>query len=70
MAFGVAGIVIVLLIFGLAFAIGMAKSEFVARLRTSGPRVKRWGGIILIIVGLWSITIGIWADFFAQFFPV
>lgn len=58
------------LIFGLAFAIGMAKSEFVTRLRAGAPQVKRWGGIILIIVGLWSLTIGIWADFFAQFFPV
>lgn len=69
-AFGVAGLVIVLLIFGLAIAIGTAQTEFITRLRAEAPQVKRWGGFILIIVGLWTIAIGIWAQFFSQFFPV
>jgi len=62
--------VIVLLIFGLAIAIGMAQNEFVTKLRAEAPQVKRWGGVILMIVGLWTIAIGIWAEFFSQFFPV
>lgn len=61
---------IVLLLFGLAIAIGLAQDEFIAKLRAEAPQVKRWGGVILIIVGLWTITIGIWAAFFSQFFPV
>lgn len=61
---------IVLLIFGLAIAIGMARNEFVTKLRAEAPQVKRWGGVVLIIVGLWTVAIGIWAEFFSQFFPV
>ncbi len=61
---------IVLLIFGLTLAIGLAQEQFLVRLRAEAPRVKRWGGVILLIVGLWTIAIGIWAEFFSQFFPV
>lgn len=61
---------IVLLIFGLAIAIGTAQNELVAKLRAEAQQVKRWGGVILIIVGLWTVAIGIWAEFFSQFFPV
>jgi cytochrome c biogenesis protein CcdA len=66
----VAGLMIVLLLFGLAIAIGLAQDTFVAKLRAEAPRVKRWGGVILVVVGLWTITIGIWAEFFSRFFPV
>lgn len=59
-----------LLIFGLALAIGLAQEQFITRLRAEAPRVTRWGGVILLIVGLWTIAIGIWAEFFSQFFPV
>jgi len=61
---------IVLLIFGLAITIGLAQNEFVTKLRAEAPQVKRWGGVILIVVGLWTIAIGIWAEFFSRFFPV
>ncbi len=61
---------IVLLMFGLALAIGLAQEGFVARLRAETSHVKRWGGVILIVVGLWTLAIGIWAEFFSQFFPV
>ncbi len=61
---------IVLLMFGLALAIGLAQEGLVAKLRSEAPQVKRWGGVVLLIVGAWTITIGIWAEFFSQFFPV
>lgn len=61
---------IVLLLFGLAIAIGLAQDEFVAKLRAESAHVKRWGGVVLLIVGAWTITISIWAEFFASFFPV
>jgi hypothetical protein len=32
--------------------------------------VKRWGGWVLILVGLWLMALGIWAGFFASLFPV
>lgn len=61
---------IVLLLFGLAIAIGLAQDEFVAKLRAETSHVKRWGGVILMVVGVWTIAISIWARFFSQFFPV
>lgn len=61
---------IVLLLFGLAIAIGLAQDELIAKLRAETSHVKRWGGVILMVVGVWTITISIWARFFSQFFPV
>lgn len=69
-AFGVASLVIVLLMLGLAVAIGLAQDELVARIRAHTQQVKRLSGGILIVVGLWTLAIGIWAESFAQIFPV
>ncbi|MGH2562537.1 MAG: hypothetical protein ACRDJH_26045 [Thermomicrobiales bacterium] len=69
-AFVVAALIIVLLLFGLAMAIGTAQEQVVATLRASTAQVKRWGGWILILVGVWSIALAIWADWFARIFPV
>lgn len=65
-----AGLVIVLLVFGLAVAIGRAQEAFVAKLRAEATHVKRWGGAILLVVGAWTIAIGVWASYFSRFFPV
>ncbi|HEX6384954.1 MAG TPA: hypothetical protein VF177_09820 [Anaerolineae bacterium] len=56
--------------FILAAAIAFAQEQFVSVLRASTSQVKKWGGRILVLVGLWLIVLSIWADFFAQFFPV
>jgi len=32
--------------------------------------VKRWGGHVLITLGLWFIALAVFADFFAELFPV
>lgn len=61
---------IALLMFILAVAIAFAQEQFVGVLRAGTTEVKKWGGRILILVGVWLVVIGIWADFFAQFFPV
>ena len=61
---------IMLLIFILAVAIATAQERFVSTLRAGVGQVKQWGGRLLILVGLWLIALSIWADFFAQFFPV
>lgn len=55
---------------GLALAIGLAQEQAIAKLRAETRQVKRWGGVILLIVGLWTIALGVWAEFFARFFPV
>ncbi len=61
---------IVLLLFGLALAVGTAQQRVVATLQAGTAQVKRWGGAILLLVGLWTIALAIWADAFAEIFPV
>lgn len=39
-------------------------------LQTGDVAVKRWGGRILIAVGLWLVVLSVGANVFAQFFPV
>ncbi|MBX6341590.1 MAG: hypothetical protein IRY97_03960 [Thermomicrobiaceae bacterium] len=58
------------MLFGLALAIGVAQESLVARLRAAAPRVRRWGGVVLLVVGLWTLALGAFADFFARRFPV
>ncbi|MGQ0702883.1 MAG: hypothetical protein ACT4PM_07090 [Gemmatimonadales bacterium] len=69
-AFGVAALVIVLLLFTLSLAVAGAQERLVARLRSRVAQMKRWGGVILVIVGLWLIGLTVFADFFAGIFPV
>lgn len=56
--------------FTLALLLASAREQLVDRIQHGAPTVKRWGGRILIIVGAWFITLGIFADFFADIFPV
>lgn len=69
-AFGTAGLVIVLLLFGLAAAVATAQERVVSTLQAGVTQIKRWGGVILIAVGLWTLASAVWADEFARLFPV
>lgn len=69
-AFMAAAVVMVLLMFGLSLAIATAQEQIVGVLRANVTQVKRWGGLILILIGLWLVALGIWANAFAQIFPV
>lgn len=70
MAFATAGLVIVLLLFGLAAAIALAQKQVITTLQTSVGNVKRWGGWVLIGIGLWTLSLAIWAEQFSHIFPV
>lgn len=70
LAFATAGIVIVLLLFGLAAAVATAQERVVSTLQAGVLQIKRWGGVILIAVGLWTLVSAIWAEEFARLFPV
>lgn len=70
MAFVTAAVVMVLLMFGLSLVIATAQEHIVDMLRANVTQVKRWGGAILILIGLWLIVLGIWANMFAHIFPV
>jgi hypothetical protein len=70
MAFVTAAVVMVLLMFSLSLLIATAQEQIVGALRANVTQVKRWGGVILMFIGLWLIALGIWAKAFAQIFPV
>ena len=65
-----AGLVLVVMFVGLSFVIGSAQEQTLKRLQAGSAQVKRWGGWILVAVGTWFVILAIWADFFAQVFPV
>lgn len=69
-AFTVTAGVIVALLFALAAAIEGAQEEALERLEASAPGIKRWGGWILVGVGLWMGAMALFADFFAGLYPV
>ncbi|WP_341253790.1 hypothetical protein [Euzebya pacifica] len=69
-AFGLAAIVIIALMFTAAFTVSRAQESTVERIQAAAPKIKRWGGGVLVGVGLWFIALAVFADFFAQIFPV
>ena len=69
-AFAVAAVTIVILMFGLAIVIGTAQVRTVSKMRTSPQQVKRLGGTILILVGIWLVILSVWARSFVRLFPV
>lgn len=61
---------IVILMYGLALSVGAAQQRTVDALKAGAPTVKRWGGRILLSVGIWFIALGAFSSFFAEVFPV
>jgi hypothetical protein len=56
--------------FALALALAAAQEETVRSMREGAPAVKRWGGRILVAVGIWFLALAVFAHFFAHVFPV
>lgn len=69
-AFVVASIVLVGLVFAAAFGVAGAQDQTLGKIRAQAPRVKKWGGWILTVVGFWFLLLAAFADFFAEVFPV
>jgi len=63
-------VAIVLLAFGAAAVVSWAKQGTVQRIGASAPTVKRWGGVVLVVLGAWFIATGVFAKSFARLFPV
>ncbi len=62
--------VLVGLLFTAAFTVARAQQSTIERITAQAPVIKRWGGWILIGVGLWFVALAVFADFFANLFPV
>jgi protein-S-isoprenylcysteine O-methyltransferase Ste14 len=65
-----AAVVIVALMFVLSVVVARAQESTVARLQASAPAIKRWGGAVLLAIGAWFIVLDVFADTFADLFPV
>jgi hypothetical protein len=51
-------------------ALAAAQERTAETLRAGAPAIKRWGGRILVLVGIWFVLLGVFADFFADVFTV
>jgi TRAP-type C4-dicarboxylate transport system permease large subunit len=69
-AFVVAAVVLVVLAFAAAVAVAVAQERVATRLTAAAPTMKRWGGVVLMVVGLWFVALGLFAETFAEVFPV
>lgn len=56
--------------FTASMVVARAQEGVVARARASAPAVKRWGGIVLMVVGSWFILLAVFAEAFSGLFPV
>lgn len=70
MAFATAALTLVVLTFALALLVDRTRVATIERLQASAPRIKRWGGVILALVGAWTLLLGLFAEEFATLFPV
>jgi hypothetical protein len=60
----------ILLILAAAVLTSSGQTRVLARLRAAGPQIKTWTAYIVILVGTWFIVLAVFADFFADVFPV
>jgi TRAP-type C4-dicarboxylate transport system permease large subunit len=70
MSFVFAAAVLVVLAFGAAVTVAVAQERVADRLTAAAPSMKRWGGVLLVVVGLWFVVLGVFAENFADVFPV
>ena len=70
LAFVAAAVVMAVLVFGFALVVARAQETTVQAIRARSGQVKRYGGYVLIGVGLWSILLAVFAEFFAQYISV
>jgi TRAP-type C4-dicarboxylate transport system permease large subunit len=66
----VAAGVLVVLAFAAAVTVAVAQERVAGRLTAAAPSMKRWGGVVLVVVGLWFVALGLFAQTFADVFPV
>jgi len=59
LAFAVAAVSMVMTLFVVAGVVGLAWDSTTRSLRGSGRLVKRWGGVILMLVGTWLIALAL-----------
>lgn len=69
-AFVVAAVTIMACVFAAAAGVASAEQATLGRIEARAPQVKRWTGLVLVGVGMWLLTLALFADTFAELFPV
>jgi cytochrome c biogenesis protein CcdA len=69
-AFLIAAFTVAIVMVVLVAAVGLTQDKLVRSMKGSTRSVKRWGGAILILVGVWLIVLAVWATQFARIIPV
>ncbi len=59
LAFGVSAMVFVALILVASLAVAYLDADTFRSVRSTGPTVKRWSGLVLVAVGLWFVTLAL-----------
>jgi thiosulfate reductase cytochrome b subunit len=53
-----------------AYAVARTEKATLERIEAQAPQVKRWAGWVLVGVGVWFLVLAVFADVFADVFPV
>jgi cytochrome c biogenesis protein CcdA len=69
-AFLIAAFTVAMVMLVLVTAVGLAQDRLIRSLKGSTRSVKRWGGAVLILVGVWLTLLAVWVSLFARIFPV
>jgi len=70
LAISIMALTFMALIFGLTLAIASSQDRIIKKARTSTRTVKRIGGYILLVIGVWTLALALFANFFSTIFPV
>lgn len=57
-------------LFAAATGVAGAERSTLERIEARAPQVKRWTGWVVLGVGVWFLLLAVFADFFAELFPV
>jgi hypothetical protein len=52
--------------FSLSLTIGLAQERTVRAIRARASRVRRWGGWVMLAVGIWTLALASFPAFFRQ----
>lgn len=69
-AFVAAAITIMVCVFAAATGVVSAEQATLERIEAKAPQVKRWTGGVVVAVGVWFVVLAVFADVFADVFPV
>lgn len=69
-AFVTAAITIMICVFAASTGVARAEQATLQRIEARAPQIKRWTGWVVAAVGVWFLVMAVFANFFADVFPV